>query len=314
MLTFFKPWCTGNDLKELNTTWDEEFNRYKFTAQQNQLLQNFNIRYECLDARDDYRAQMKKLVDPLFVDNWEDSTDDIENTKDPSLDANIEFDDEPQDLQNIENTQILRMKNFAQMNQVLNETAWSKENLKSGYVVHHFKPDKILSGSDWNAEVSKKHQEIIDKRNLYNNAKKKEINKQPHLNLNHDINSVKIIDKSYLQKDFNGGVHQKVITESFENFNLNSEQKRAFQIIANHAVSGSGDQLKMYLGGMGGTGKSQVIKALSYFFEKRNESHRFTIVGSAAALLGGSTYHYLFGINEYTKISNISQVKSRLEV
>ena len=46
----------------------------------------------------------------------------------------------------------------------------------------------------------------------------------------------------------------------------------------------------MYLGGMGGTGKSQVLKALSYFFETRNESHQFTIfapTGSAAALLGG---------------------------
>jgi hypothetical protein len=55
---------------------------------------------------------------------------------------------------------------------------------------------------------------------------------------------------------------------------------------------------------------------LSYFFETRNESHRFTIVaptGSAAALLGGSTYHHLFGINEYTKKSNMSQVKSHLE-
>ena len=43
MLTFFKPWHTGNDLNALNTTWDEEFNKYKFTAQQNQLMQNFNI-------------------------------------------------------------------------------------------------------------------------------------------------------------------------------------------------------------------------------------------------------------------------------
>jgi hypothetical protein len=63
-------------------------------AQQNQLMQNFNIRYECLDARDDYRAQMKKGVDPLFVGNWEDTTDDIENPNNPSLNANIEFDDE----------------------------------------------------------------------------------------------------------------------------------------------------------------------------------------------------------------------------
>jgi hypothetical protein len=38
MLTSCKPWCTGNDLKALNTTWDEEFSKYKFTAQQNQFM------------------------------------------------------------------------------------------------------------------------------------------------------------------------------------------------------------------------------------------------------------------------------------
>jgi len=51
--------------------------------------------------------------------------------------------------------------------------------------------------------------------------------------------------------------------------------------------------LKLYIGGMGGTGKSQVIKALISFFEQRKESHRMIIVaptGSAAALLAGSTY------------------------
>jgi hypothetical protein len=122
---------------------------------------------------------------------------------------------------------MLRMKNIAQINQVLNETGWNKEKFKSGYVVHHFRPDKILSGSDWNAGVSKKRQEILDKHNVYNNAKNKEINKQLHLN--HNINSVKIIKKSYLQKDFNGGIHQKMITDSFEKYNLNSEQKRAFK-------------------------------------------------------------------------------------
>jgi PIF1-like helicase len=56
----------------------------------------------------------------------------------------------------------------------------------------------------------------------------------------------------------------------------------------------------MYLGGTGGTGKSQVIKALISFFEKHNESHRIMILaptGSAAALLNGSTYHSVLGIN-----------------
>ena len=74
----------------------------------------------------------------------------------------------------------------------VNETGWNKEKLKSGYIVHHFRPNQILSGSDWNAEVSKKCQELLDQHNLYNNAKNKENSKQLHLNSNHNINSVKI--------------------------------------------------------------------------------------------------------------------------
>ena len=57
----------------------------------------------------------------------------------------------------------------------------------------------------------------------------------------------------------------------------------------------------MYLGGMGGTGKTQVLKALVDFFNVTNQSHRFVVVaptGTAAALLGGSTYHYLFGFSD----------------
>ena len=55
------------------------------------------------------------------------------------------------------------------------------------------------------------------------------------------------------------------------------------------------------------------------FFRLRKESHRFIIValtGSAAALLQGSTYHSVFGINSDSKhISGIqlAQVKERLQ-
>jgi hypothetical protein len=102
-------------------------------------------------------------------------------------------------------------------------------------------------------------------------------------------------------------------------FHLNKEQDRAFRIVANHACSPNSDQLKMNIAGMAGTGKSQVLKALVQFFKLRKESHRFIIVaptGSAAALLQGSTYHSVFGINSDGKqISGIqlAQVKERLE-
>ena len=57
----------------------------------------------------------------------------------------------------------------------------------------------------------------------------------------------------------------------------------------------------MYIGGMGGTGKTQVLKALIELFELTNQSEKFVVVaptGTAAALLGGSTYHYLFGFGD----------------
>ena len=71
---------------------------------------------------------------------------------------------------------------------------------------------------------------------------------------------------------------------------------------------------------MGGTGKSQVIKALSIFLEKRNEAHRFAILGptgTSAALLNGSTYHSFlglgFGNNNNNEAVNIAQVKMKFE-
>jgi hypothetical protein len=69
MLVMFKPWRNGVDLKEAAASWDETFSSHTFTGRQLQLIQNFNIKYECLDARDDYAAEMKKkqIIHHLFL-------------------------------------------------------------------------------------------------------------------------------------------------------------------------------------------------------------------------------------------------------
>jgi len=65
---------------------------------------------------------------------------------------------------------------------------------------------------------------------------------------------------------------QAFIDDTVNEYMLNDEQERAFRIVANHASSKSRHQLKMYLGGMAGTGKSQVIKALVSFFKRKNKA------------------------------------------
>ncbi|KAF9539142.1 hypothetical protein CPC08DRAFT_651261, partial [Agrocybe pediades] len=83
-------------------------------------------------------------------------------------------------------------------------------------------------------------------------------------------------------------------------FSLNEEQERAFRIIVNHSSCAALEQLKMYLGGMGGTRKTQVIKALIELFKRKNQLHHFIVLGptgTAAALLNGSMYHSALGIH-----------------
>ena len=63
----------------------------------------------------------------------------------------------------------------------------------------------------------------------------------------------------------------EIILNTVVDFLLNKEQKRAFHIKANHASETCPEQLKMYLGGIGGTGKTQVIKALISMFDHRQE-------------------------------------------
>ncbi|THU94618.1 hypothetical protein K435DRAFT_574622, partial [Dendrothele bispora CBS 962.96] len=60
MLSLFKPWRSGMDLKPFSTTWTQAFTYFKFTETHKKLMRNFNLRYECYDARDNYHAHLKK--------------------------------------------------------------------------------------------------------------------------------------------------------------------------------------------------------------------------------------------------------------
>ena len=82
MLTVFKPWRHGNYLRKDEETWDGAFNRLTFSTCQLELIKILNLGYECLDAHDDFHAQMQK-GDPYTFEELNDITPDtLKNQED----------------------------------------------------------------------------------------------------------------------------------------------------------------------------------------------------------------------------------------
>ena len=179
--------------------------------------------------------------------------------------------------------------------------------------IHHEPVSGISVGSEWKEVVASKRQEILESR-------MQSLQGAVSLGSKPLFQDVKIVDKDYLEKKC-VSLEWKNEMDSVERmFQLNVDQERAFRIVTNHSCRPTSENLKMHIGGMGGTGKSQVLKALMELFKRRKESHRFIIVaptGSAAALLGGSTNHYMFGINDFGTIKStnlqLAEVKQRLQ-
>src|ERR1700676_5209955 len=98
MLAFFKPWRTGKDLKSKDQSWEDAFKIYKFKMRQLEIMKYFNVQYECLDARYDYAAQMKKGENIGIFSNW-----DVYNILAPDIvdDNSYEGDDFAFDIDNV---------------------------------------------------------------------------------------------------------------------------------------------------------------------------------------------------------------------
>jgi hypothetical protein len=239
-------------------------------------------------------------------------------------------DDNPDDIATEESNYLdptsKHMKILEEMNQmenVVQNAGWlddCPQNIKQ-IDPRGLKPQRNISGSKWNSvvKIAKDAVLVARRQHLPVNEKRNCLSSQNH-------NDVIVDNISYLRNNFKAEKVEKqnIIDDMVKEYSLNTEQEQAFHIVANHATMSQSGQLKMYLGGMGGTGKSQVIKALISFFDKQNESHRIMILaptGSAAALLNGSTYHSILGINSSVKdgdtIRNehtaIAHVKARLD-
>jgi len=328
MLTLFKPWRSGKDLKAKMETWDKSFMTQEFNKRQMEIMKFFNVRYECLDARDDYSTKHDKEDTEKIKYQW--ATSDMLGSLDDmhyaeaysGADFNAEqlYDGYEEEAFNIPGKKgKYRREAMALAERTMNMSGWldpSPDGSPDVGSLIPMQPEVEQSGKLWRAAVLAKKQEILQEKIKHmptkSNAKLGIHSCEP--------NVVRVVNKEYIDKSFNLiDPNDKTIIETIiADYVLNNEQERAFRIIANHATMKNPTELCMYLGGMGGTGKSQVIKAVMDFFDRHQENHRFLVVaptGAAAALLNGSTYHSVLGINdgEFISAKSLAQIRARLD-
>jgi hypothetical protein len=321
MLTLFKPWRSGLDLKNSMDSWDETFSSHSFSTRQLDLMKNMNIRYECLDARDDFHAQMRQGASTL--PGWAElGSSNFEDLDQLAIDDAINLPPEHSGPPDVFMSALIGKSERSQrafmveIRRMLVSLGWTDCNpdLVADELLGPPAVIQSQSPGQWKAAVASKRAEVTQER-----ARHLPPNTGSHGVAAFTPNEVKIVDKAYMSHVFISKEWESAVADVSSIFDLNKEQECAFRIVANHACSPDSGQLKMNIAGMAGIGKTQVLKALVEFFERRKESHRLIIVaptGSAAALLKDSTYHSMFGINsDGGSSSNIqlAQVKSRLE-
>ncbi|KAA1479975.1 hypothetical protein DENSPDRAFT_862094 [Dentipellis sp. KUC8613] len=294
MLALFKPWRSGKDLKDEGDSWEEAFKFHQFTERQSQVMQFMNIRHECYDARDDFKAQRIKAgtakglfwIGGKFVDEL----DKANMQEEEILRAGIDHLDNAFDETNISNANLKKAIQMAQIEAVMDSAGWLDSNKQHETATDNdWTTGESRDPTGWKNLLAAKRAEILAEK-MHIPPSTNRVNEHDEPMHQDPPNDVIPIYKSYLTHDFaaEAADDQKLIDSFVKDFTLNEEQERAFRIIANHSVSRVKDQLQMYIGGMGGTGKSQVIKALTAFFEARGKKFAFLIMaptGTAAALI-----------------------------
>ncbi|VDB99246.1 unnamed protein product [Peniophora sp. CBMAI 1063] len=305
MLTLYKPWRNGQDLKDAEESWKEAHEAYEYPARFDVIRKFCNIRYECSDARDDYRQSRKKGGDELFFMHGQFAAEaDAAHAESQILgydDVDLSF-----DITGPTTDAAFRAEQMkSDMESALKSSGWNRvadEGRTEGEGI------ELITGEDYS---SKEWGHILTR------AKEQEINERTAKMEGIDVNAPEI-STDYMDVDVMEGVEvmhksyfgrycedaspedREHMDDTVKKFMLNTEQERAFRLVANHSLLKVKEPLAMHLGGMGGTGKSRVINALIAFFVLVGKSHIFLIVaptGTAASLIGGQTYHSVLAFN-----------------
>ncbi len=298
ILIMFKPFTEVTKLKEHNMSWYEAFKAYNFKdehllhiAHIREMQQGLSrkaemdeIRKQCTEEND---AEILSTDEKYYYISDDEEIDDLEEESindlmtitssktNSSTDEGVKIISKARCLQNVNpsNNCLFDVQNDTPSKQV---TRRLLQNWK----------DKI---EEYRAKI--RNQMIKD-----SNVKK--------TSRIEDIHSEQLVTRTDSCYTTHGDKYEDIVQNVAAEFNLNKKQKQAFELIATNVIKILNcldvNQRLVYLGGAGGTGKSQVIKAIRHLHEILKVSYSIKIsayTGTAAAEINGHTISSLLHIS-----------------
>ncbi|KIM23130.1 hypothetical protein M408DRAFT_77987 [Serendipita vermifera MAFF 305830] len=315
MVILFKPGRSIADLKDPQETWLDAYNRLVLSSELSCIVDNMLVLEECKDARDaDMTARRSR---PVFSHMDANAGDEVERLV-MSLDLDgaqevisgdmercWEDEGEAPAVNQRAVAQALGIplgegEEDAELRDVATSLMvddWQKEELK----VHAAMMARLKKNKRKRDDSDDDSDDDLDEEETTHQAKRR------RTLASSDVTTLEANAESLRLRTGMSTAHNPAIPNTntvaqqvAHEFNLDSnpEQLRAFTIIADRVVRG-GSQLLMYVGGVGGTGKSHLIKAIVELFKRlgrRSELQLSAPTGAAGVIIDGSTIHSLTGL------------------
>ncbi|KAL1671615.1 hypothetical protein EV122DRAFT_192461, partial [Schizophyllum commune] len=237
MLTLFAPWRRGRDLKSESSSWDTAFKNYNFNVRQRQLIENFNLRYECADARDDFHNELKKkkraAAINLPIEEDADLEDDVVQSYGEDIDIDVPVDGETGPNWNRIYQTVEMARTYADV------TGWTTRLARpsAGDIPSTTPVNKSRRGSEWADYIQKLKKSLFNGKFI--RAPGISIVQAGIQQIRQGLHETGVVTlpATYFTSDAMDTTPdlQDLIRDIIQKFSLNENQQRAFSLIANHA-------------------------------------------------------------------------------
>ncbi|PPQ81034.1 hypothetical protein CVT26_002879 [Gymnopilus dilepis] len=313
VLTLFKPWRSPGDLKTSQESWTQAFETFRTSLNplHTKILKNMSVLTECNEARDRHPRGNRQATDATEqgVNEADPDLPDIEHITDIIFDPYRDFDADHSPSSNVTGSRddILSPDVSSMLDMCLPLSSCSVDLVETTPKEPSKVTDDVLpmlaGHSAFMTEKRKrKHRAIDEEANRPRPLARRARQTSP-------IATRAVLGNDSHPVDESHRIAESVVSEM--NLASNAEQLAAFNLIARHVMEHSQEQLLMYVSGVGGTGKSHVVKSIVKLFDKLGRGRELLLgapTGIAAVLIGGQTLHSLILATPNSKSKDVGML------